>query len=597
MKTMRWYNRISVRVPTIMALCIILPVSFLWYSYYQNLVSHVLENAADSVANSLYISSIHMEYMMEEVDKFSKTLPKDEELVALLENYMMGDDQLREVARSKLSLLLNQYISENRLLSSIFIVMEDSTGMLTSLTDQKEISVLEGEGREIYQRYMEKYRNRTQWTSLSGYFSSEPTMLSYIRPLPLPTMAGQNCAVFCNVSLEYWTDLIDTVGFEESFIVLQDYDGTLKLSTRPDWYQEFSVEEQQEYERVFDNQDTYGSFRIGSGNRENLVIFYNSLAVGWKYMGIVPVSSLSSSVWKEMHYITGIALVGILAAFLGTFFMKKSVFHPISDLMDTMQRSEGGHLQLAKERSQKDEIGYLIDRYNHMVRELTHLIDEVYVQNILRKQAQIKSLQSQMDEHFLYNILNGIYCEACRENAETSADMLLVVSKYFRMSLASGRDQVFVSEVITLMQYYIIIQEMRYRDKLQCDFQVSGDFSHAVVLKYLFQPIVENAIVHGCENKEGVCHISVILERREELLYFEVRDDGQGMTEEFLEKLLRNMTATPGEGGGNYALRNISEQIRLTYGEAYTVSIESRADQGTVVSFHLPIVEEGEDNA
>jgi len=580
-----------------MALCIILPVSFLWYSYYQNLVSHVLENAADSVANSLYISSIHMEYMMEEVDKFSKTLPKDEELVALLENYMMGDDQLREVARSKLSLLLNQYISENRLLSSIFIVMEDSTGMLTSLTDQKEISVLEGEGREIYQRYMEKYRNRTQWTSLSGYFSSEPTMLSYIRPLPLPTMAGQNCAVFCNVSLEYWTDLIDTVGFEESFIVLQDYDGTLKLSTRPDWYQEFSVEEQQEYERVFDNQDTYGSFRIGSGNRENLVIFYNSLAVGWKYMGIVPVSSLSSSVWKEMHYITGIALVGILAAFLGTFFMKKSVFHPISDLMDTMQRSEGGHLQLAKERSQKDEIGYLIDRYNHMVRELTHLIDEVYVQNILRKQAQIKSLQSQMDEHFLYNILNGIYCEACRENAETSADMLLVVSKYFRMSLASGRDQVFVSEVITLMQYYIIIQEMRYRDKLQCDFQVSGDFSHAVVLKYLFQPIVENAIVHGCENKEGVCHISIILERREELLYFEVRDDGQGMTEEFLEKLLRNMTATPGEGGGNYALRNISEQIRLTYGEAYTVSIESRADQGTVVSFHLPIVEEGEDNA
>jgi len=538
-----------------------------------------------------------MEYMMEEVDKFSKTLPKDEELVALLENYMMGDDHLREVARSKLSLLLNQYISENRLLSSIFIVMEDSTGMLTSLKDQKEISVLEGEGREIYQRYMEKYRNRTQWTSLSGYFSGEPTMLSYIRPLPLPTMAGQNCAVFCNVSLEYWTDLIDTVGFEESFIVLQDYDGTLQLSTRPDWYQEFSVEEQQEYERVFDNQDTYGSFRIGSGNRENLVIFYNSLAVGWKYMGIVPVSSLSSSVWKEMHYITGIALVGILAAFLGTFFMKKSVFHPISDLMDTMQRSEGGHLQLAKERSQKDEIGYLIDRYNHMVRELTHLIDEVYVQNILRKQAQIKSLQSQMDEHFLYNILNGIYCEACRENAETSADMLLVVSKYFRMSLASGRDQVLVPEVITLMQYYIIIQEMRYRDKLQCDFQVSGDFSHAVVLKYLFQPIVENAIVHGCENKEGVCHISVILEHREELLYFEVRDDGQGMTEEFLEKLLRNMTATPGEGGENYALRNISEQIRLTYGEAYTVSIESRADQGTVVSFHLPIVEEGEDNA
>jgi len=538
-----------------------------------------------------------MEYMMEEVDKFSKTLPKDEELVALLENYMMGDDQLREVARSKLSLLLNQYISENRLLSSIFIVMEDSTAMLTSLTDQKEISVLEGEGREIYQRYMEKYRNRTQWTSLSGYFSGEPTMLSYIRPLPLPTMAGQNCAVFCNVSLEYWTDLMDTVGFEESFIVLQDYDGTLKLSTRPDWYQEFSVEEQQEYERVFDNQDTYGSFRIGSGNRENLVIFYNSLAVGWKYMGIVPVSSLSSSVWKEMHYITGIALVGILAAFMGTFFMKKSVFHPISDLMDTMQRSEGGHLQLAKERSQKDEIGYLIDRYNHMVRELTHLIDEVYVQNILRKQAQIKSLQSQMDEHFLYNILNGIYCEACRENAETSADMLLVVSKYFRMSLASGRDQVLVSEVITLMQYYIIIQEMRYRDKLQCDFQVSGDFSHAVVLKYLFQPIVENAIVHGCENKEGVCHISVILEHREELLYFEVRDDGQGMTEEFLEKLLRNMTATPGEGGENYALRNISEQIRLTYGEAYTVSIKSRANQGTVVSFHLPIVEEGEDNA
>jgi len=262
-----------------------------------------------------------------------------------------------------------------------------------------------------------------------------------------------------------------------------------------------------------------------------------------------------------------------------------------------MRGMENGELQPIAQVKPKNEIGVLLQSYNHMIVELKNLIDEVYVQQLLRKQAQLKSLQSQMDEHFLYNTINTIYCEACREKADNSANMLVVLSKYFRLSLAKGQDKVGLDQIAELVRYYLQIQKMRFGPSLRCQIETFPDMDQYVALKYLFQPIVENAIVHGFEKKLGTYLIHIRFQRQEELLYFEVTDDGNGIEEEQLKQIIHDTSTSDKVEGDDYALKNLREQIRITYGEEYRIFIESQKGKGTKVYFTIPLERRTEQDA
>ena len=123
---------------------------------------------------------------------------------------------------------------------------------------------------------------------------------------------------------------------------------------------------------------------------------------------------------------------------------------------------EQGTLAQAPVPVQRDEISLLFHRYNQMIQRLQKLIDEIYVQQLLRKQAELSFLQSQMDEHFLYNTLNTIYSQASHEHADTSARMILTLSRYFRISLSQGSDKLPLDQLADLLRSYLQLQQMRF---------------------------------------------------------------------------------------------------------------------------------------
>lgn len=267
------------------------------------------------------------------------------------------------------------------------------------------------------------------------------------------------------------------------------------------------------------------------------VAYYNSVESAWKYLMMVPESSFLSDQGLQPGFYLIFAATGILSLILSNLILNRSLVQPVNLLGTYMNASRHGHMAPVPERKQKDEPGALFDCYNAMVTRQQELMDEVNIQQLLQEQTQLNYLQSQMDEHFLFNILNTIYSEACHEKAEHSARMLLVLSKYFRLSLSYGKEKLPLNEIADLLRLYLQLQKMRFGNDLVCHLETFPEWSNMWLLKYLFQPIVENAIVHGFEKNPGGHTITISFRAEEDELCFQVEDDGKGMEPEALEQL------------------------------------------------------------
>ncbi len=168
--------------------------------------------------------------------------------------------------------------------------------------------------------------------------------------------------------------------------------------------------------------------------------YYNSLEDGWKYISAIPEHRIYTGMAdrKFLYILLVSGLSGVLFGSLVLYFL---VSRPLGKLQKKMELMERGQLEPLDFTGGNNEIGLVLKAYDHMIVRLKKLIDEVYVQQLLRKQAELSSLQSKMDEHFLYNTLNTIYCKASEEKAAVSASMILKLSQYFRLSLSDGQEK------------------------------------------------------------------------------------------------------------------------------------------------------------
>lgn len=592
MKKIPWYRSIGMRLPLIVAICCIVPV--LVFSYYNQSQTRqkVMESAKSSIYTNLYGSSLILEQLMESVSGFSTSLAEEKSLVTNIKVFLNSEEQ-RSWARSKISLQLSQNFSQLRSLNALYLIWEGGDTILSTDLDEKEISVSGGWGQEAQRIYDQNAAGKIAWVYL-------PEMdghggLCYLRPVDLGGEYGK-CSLVCEVSKDYWQSAVSSA-YAGSNMYICDYSGHILLESGS--YTGDNLREQDMFRDAFENKKNFGTYEYQDpAGVHHLVMYYNSVENGWKYVTQVPVEVIMSDLDSQMRMSYVMILVGIFSAVVAAVYLAKTVISPLRVLDYHMDRMETGDLIPIENIRNKDETGAILKKYNHMIAELGRMIDEIYVQQLLRKQAQLSSLQSQMDEHFLYNTLNMIYCEACKEHADNSARMLHILSRYFRLNLAEGRDKAPLNEIVELIRFYLAIQKARFGEELVCKVETFPDMEQYVALKYLFQPIVENAIVHGFEKRLGDHEIRIIWRREtvvlkgneeKELLYFEVEDDGNGIPEDKLNRIIQEMHTFEKVEGSGYALKNIREQIRITYGDGYPISIESKPGKGTRVSFRIPL--------
>lgn len=594
MNKVHWYRSIRFRIPAILVLIILIPTIAFWYYFSSVSRDNLIDGVTNSMYTSLYGSSLLLEEVRREVNDFSRSVCTNKDFIRLIESYLQETEDEGRIQR-EISLMLSQYAGDLRTLDSMYLLFEGRETILSTDPYEKQISTETVFGGELYSLYSGYFKNQIEWYSLPGKNGEEETSLAYVRPVKIHGEIG--CSLVCTLKKSAWEDAVYSITYPDSKLYVSNYEGRLLLSTESIFSFNENIKTEPVFSDAFPTENDYGTYFFGEGESEQLVMYYSSVESGWKYLASVPLSQVLSDLGRQNSFIIITAILGFISAALGSILLYGYVVKPVNGLMQRMRGMENGELQPIAQVKPKNEIGVLLQSYNHMIVELKNLIDEVYVQQLLRKQAQLKSLQSQMDEHFLYNTINTIYCEACREKADNSANMLVVLSKYFRLSLAKGQDKVGLDQIAELVRYYLQIQKMRFGPSLRCQIETFPDMDQYVALKYLFQPIVENAIVHGFEKKLGTHLIHIRFQRQEELLYFEVTDDGNGIEEEQLKQIIHDTSTSDKVEGDDYALKNLREQIRITYGEEYRIFIESQKGKGTKVYFTIPLERRTEQDA
>lgn len=311
----------------------------------------------------------------------------------------------------------------------------------------------------------------------------------------------------------------------------------------------------------------------------------------FKYIALVPYSSITNEVLQITNPILIIGLFAIILSVPFALLFYRSIYHPISKMRYYMNKvSEDGAFDVEITDSRSDEFGTLYKVFNKMTSKIKALINELYVKNLLVRDMEIKMLQSQINPHFLYNALNTISCMSIKVKDYDTAKMVNYLSDFLRLSLNNGKDFITISETVRQVESYCEIQKARFPDAFETVLEYQEELADISIPKLLVQPLVENSILHGMKSRKNRVVIQLSIFKVNEIIKIIVRDNGNGIPIEKMrriEKMLEDYTVD--FDGALYALKNINMRIKLNYGSEYGLYIYSSEGEGTTSEITIPM--------
>ena len=211
-----------------------------------------------------------------------------------------------------------------------------------------------------------------------------------------------------------------------------------------------------------------------------------------------------------------------------------------------------------------------------------------------KRQAQYQALQNQINPHFLYNTLESIRSEALIAGLDSVANMCEALAGFFRYTISNMENLVTVEQEIDNIKTYFYIQQYRFGQRLQLEIHCPEEdreiAEKCLIPKLTFQPIVENAIIHGIEQKVGNGKVTIHMMLTGKRLLIRISDDGVGMDPEMLNRINNQMTerSVGGKSRGGIAVSNVHNRIKLLFGEDYGLAVYSTKGVGTDVEITLP---------
>jgi len=327
-----------------------------------------------------------------------------------------------------------------------------------------------------------------------------------------------------------------------------------------------------------------------AADKKNMSVFEAPIqnVEGWKLVLEVPNSSLSLAVIKTQR--TAL-LVGVL---IGSVFivllmlLASSIIRPIQSLRRVMETVQNGNQTIRADVTRSDEIGDLGRSFNDMLVQL-------YAVEQDRKEMELRLIHEQIKPHFLYNTLDTIQWMATEHGADNVVEMVEALSAYFRLGLGTGSPYIPLDQELYHVESYLHIQGVRYEEILDYELRYDEKLAQCQVVRFMLQPLVENAIYHGIKPLgDQKCKISITAYKQVDNLVIQVENNGVMIPQEKLElmnqALLEDRYDRYATGFGLYS---VNHRIRLAYGAPYGLAVKSE-DGMTVMVIQIPL--EGEWN-
>ena len=312
---------------------------------------------------------------------------------------------------------------------------------------------------------------------------------------------------------------------------------------------------------------------------------------GWKVIGVSYLEELGVDrrALGRLYTAWGILFLGLTILF--SFVISLRIAKPIKLLRDTIKVVEQGNFDIQAKIERSDEIGELGKDFNLMVQKIKELLQLIIEEQQNKRKSELKALQAQINPHFLYNTLDSVIWMAADRQHQQVIEMVAALAKLFRISISGGREIISIGEEVEHVRQYLIIQKMRYRDRLDYEIRVPPVLYPYRTVKIILQPLVENALYHGIKNNPAAGKIIIDGNLCAEEIELSVKDNGVGMSPEMISYITRDLQGGKTFAGRGIGVRNVDERIKLYFGKEYGIKFFSNEGEGTEVRIRLPALE------
>lgn len=318
-------------------------------------------------------------------------------------------------------------------------------------------------------------------------------------------------------------------------------------------------------------------------------------------------SSFLTNIRNKLPIILLLLAVNVIFPFWFVQIFNRSFTKRITELSKVFKSVDSDHLIPMPCEEGKDEISSMIRNYNRMVERTNGLIETVYKNKIHeqemlvgRKNAELLALHSQINPHFLFNVLESIRMHSILKKENETADMVAKLAVMQRQYVEWGNDSVSIFQEIEFVKAYLALQKYRFGERLNYDIEVDRECENFKIPKLTIVTFVENACVHGIESKSSPGWIFVRIGRQGEGLEIEIEDTGSGMAEAKLTELQNNMCNADIEmlkGGGRVGIINACVRLKMVTENRVKFRVEGEEGVGTTVTIRIPCLQEGKTDA
>lgn len=449
--------------------------------------------------------------------------------------------------------------------------------------------------QEIYQFTNDEFRKPVFSSVIKG--NNGPFYYyGYIFPVYSINLSKIGCGVFI---LDIWEleklVKINNITKNSQFIIL-DQDNNVIVSNR-------GLKTGEVYKEVFWNADTQEVVKtvVDYDGMKSLAQCMQIEENGWKIVSIIPMEELTSDMQEVVSINIIFALISIVLLMLFGHIMIKNIMQPINTIVDFLQQTETNTLKSRITIPLHNEIAIIgsninvmLDRVEQMTKKIVENQTLLYEAKLTEQNAELHALQSQINPHFLYNTLNCLSNIGLAYDIPQIADISVAMSNIYRYSI-KGDKIVSLGDELQCIREYMKIMDIRFNGKFEAEYYFEEEVLKLYTLRMILQPIVENAVYHGLEQKSGKG--SLVIEGRiagEELL-LTVQDNGKAMTPLQVEELKKTIQEYEKIGlyhseKSSIGLGNINKRIKIQFGEKYGLHVESQESVGTKVMLLLPVI-------
>lgn len=310
----------------------------------------------------------------------------------------------------------------------------------------------------------------------------------------------------------------------------------------------------------------------------------------WRLVCVVDQSEMMERIAEQQRAMLLILLLIILL--LGTVIAlvtgKLSVF--IKKIAGAMQRAGTGDMQarVTEDVRMPTEVAVIADQFNLMMSDIDQLIQQLKAVSQNKRDAEIAMLEAQINPHFLYNTLDSINWMAIDENQMEISGAITALARILRYSIDESNRLVPLREEVAWLKQYLFLQQVRLKSGFEYTLDVSEEVMDIPIHKLLFQPFVENAVRHGFEGIRQQRKLTIRICRAEGSLLISVADNGRGMDEAHLAAIQGAIDRRE-EQPGHIGILNAVSRMRMYYGEAIHIEIDSVPEEGTEVILRIPL--------